>query len=208
MRKSTAFLMLITLLYARENPFEPTQTFLEKKQELLSIEKEAHLVQEDSNLTDSTENSLDEQPLIESNMVDEEPAQIIQQEIMVQQSSEKFALKDGCKENYSFLLTPFVAIEIHIDRILIKIDKKYPLINQDIHKEIQKFVFDFKSKESFYTQKEKICNSYFDNVVVGSHDKNGFFRVAVKTAFKIDNYEEHINTNDNTIIIKIVDLKN
>lgn len=186
-------LLLTSMLLARENPFQPTQTYIESKNILLQeVKNNENTYSNEDNLLVSDETQYNE----------------IQEDTIETKQNTQFLVKDGCKENYEFRLVDFIHISIDIDQITIQIDKKYPLINQDIHKDIQKFVFDFKSNTSFYTKREPICNNYFENISVGSHDKKGFFRIALKTSLDINNYVESIDTANNTIKINIIDINN
>lgn len=166
MKILTLFIFITFSLFARENPFEPTQEYNDKKSQLLEQQKTTILKDE----------------------IDETIPNIT-------------TVKDGCKQSYKFTPLDFMEISLVKDKIRVIVDKKYPMINEDIHNDIKKFVFDFQSKNSFYTVKEKLCNNYFKTFSVGSHFKKGYLRVVIETVNELDDYIDIIDPKNNVIEI-------
>jgi len=177
MKILTLLIFIALSLFSRENPFEPTQEYNDKKNQLLEQQK-----------TTIVKDEIKETEVIEVNQTNETISKII-------------TLKDGCKNSYKFTPLDFMEITLIKDKIRLVVDKKYPMINQDIHSDIKKFVFDFKSKKSFYTIKESLCNNYFKSFSVGSHFKRGYLRVVIETTKQLDQYVDIIDPKNNIIEI-------
>jgi hypothetical protein len=197
MKLLATILILSSIVLGRENPFEPTQTFLDQKQQLL-------IKQQSFEYQSTIKEIQQEDDTVEYQSEPVEAVSVQNAPETLNEEASQFTLKEGCKESYSFRLTDFINIEVKTDRLLIQVDPRHPLVNQDIHKDIQKFVFDFHGKKSFYTKRENICSNYFENISVGSHEKKGFFRIVLKTTLHIDNYIESIDTANNIIDVRII----
>lgn len=175
--KILTLLIFITLsLFSRENPFEPTQEYNDKKNQLL--EQQKMIIDED--IKDTRVSEVNQTNKTVSNVA---------------------TVKDGCKSSYKFTPLSFMEVSLVKDKIRLVVDKKYPMINQDIHSDIKKFVFDFKSKESFYTIKENLCNNYIKSFSVGSHFERGYFRVVIETTKQLEEYIDQIDPKNNIIEI-------
>lgn len=198
------FLFLAFTLFARENPFETTKTFEEKKQEYLKqieLEKQA---QKEAELAIKKEKEL------------QELAKKLQKEKLQKKKLQELALKEQAKrealqkeelkkkEQNAIKYNPlnFVKFKVYESSLVIYIDQSYKLINTDILKPVNKFLFDFKADASFYT-KRKVLNShpFYKSIVVGNHPKKGFFRVVIETNGDISSYKEDIKIENGTITI-------
>lgn len=119
----------------------------------------------------------------------EEPAQEVKQENI----EEETVLEDSgvpqddeiAKESYD--PTPFVSIksfsnrlEIHTDS---KVYRKFNLVD------VSKIVIDFHDTVNFYTKRMNIQSDFFEEVAVGNHKKEDFYRVVVKTTQAPQSYK-------------------
>ena len=175
------FFFLLTTLsimsFARLNPFEPTQTFIDLK------------------------NKHEQSPVkiseISSNNIKKEDTNC-----SVEKHVEKRVVvvkkKSNCKNVYKFMPLKFVNIDLKDDFIKINVAKKYKLINSIISDDNTKFVYDFKGKVTFYTIRKKLCSEYFDSFALGTHLEDNFFRVVIKVKKDIKEYKE--NKLDSIII--------
>ncbi|MEA2019147.1 MAG: AMIN domain-containing protein [Campylobacterota bacterium] len=174
------FMFIITLsldLFGRTNPFEPTDTFNEKKSEYYKIEKQKKDLKEQQQKNKA---------------------------IKIAKIKEKMAKAKikQTKQNENFKILPFVNVEIVNDILIIKVDKKYKLLNQDILKKQKKFLFDFKGNISFYTVRKMIKNKNFKSFAVGTHRKKNFFRVVVELEDDMIKYKEIIYSKKGMITIQ------
>jgi len=185
---------------ARENPFEPTDHFLEQKEMMIQanrdqkIEKEKIVnetkLKELANLESKNEmlKKLKEEQKIEKSLL-----------VNPDENTQKSYVPD-IKENFKVL--PFVKIYIVNNVLTIKVDTKYKLLNQDILKPNKKLLFDFSGKVSFYTVRKDIISEDFRSFAVGTHMEENFFRVVVDLPLDVIHYIEQIDAKNGTIVIK------
>jgi len=167
--------LFTTDLLSRENPFVATQTFIEKKKQIESkilqeLQDEDMIVDMDDNITED----------IADDMVEEE--------VVVKKEDPIY---------YDIL--PFIKVSTLSNKLIIDIEDKYKLINQDINHEERKFVFDFRGRLNIYTKRVFLNHNYFKSIIVGSHKKDNFFRVVVVLNDEISSYEDNLDI-DNSII--------
>lgn len=199
-----SFLFLAFTLFARENPFETTKTFEEKKQEYLKqieLEKQA---QKEAELAIAKEKELEELAL----KLEQEKKQrkkleelaLIQEEKRKALELEKIKNKEQSAVKYNPL--NFVKFKVYEGSLVIYIDQSYKLLNTDILKPTNKFLFDFKANANFYTKRKELANhSAFRSIAVGNHPEKGFFRVVIETKDDISNYKEDVEIENGTITI-------
>ena len=232
MKIITLLILTITFnisLFARLNPFEPTDHFTEQKEmviksnELDKIKKEQEtadkIVQEEKakqlevkKLSDEIKSKkladeLVAKELIEQNkktmMLEKEKKTLEENVKMALTKKEEVIVKKPyipeIKENFKIL--PFVKIDIVNDILTIKVDKKYKLLNQDILKPVKKLLFDFQGKVSFYTIRKDIISKDFKSLAVGTHMENNFFRVVIDLPEDIIKYTEKIDAKQGIITI-------
>lgn len=185
-------LLLSLALFARMNPFEATDTFEEKKLKLLAQQQALNL--QGVEYTDSIE--IQEDKVVDTS---NDIVNIITKKKEANKISES---KSQCNDSYVFEPLPFLIVSINNDMFTLNVKKEYELINQDINIANQKFVFDFKSDESFYTIRQELCSDYFSSFVIGSHIKDGFFRVVIKANDKVKSYQSQIDVINNSISLK------
>jgi len=170
------FMFIITLsldLFGRMNPFEPTDTFNEKKSEYYKIKEQ-------------------------------EKAKILENKHKKQiklDALKKVKIKAKVKKE-TFKILPFVNVEVINDKLIIKVDTKYKLLNQDILKAQKKLLFDFKGNVSFYTVRKSIEHKDFKSFAIGTHRKNNFFRVVVDLPENLVKYKEVISSKKGIITIQ------
>ena len=104
------------------------------------------------------------------------------------------------KETFNIL--PFVKVEVINNVLVITVDPKYKLINQDILKESNKYLFDFRGDLSFYTVRRDIEHKDFKSFAVGTHKKKKFFRVVIDMSDKISLYKEKVLTKKGIVTIQ------
>jgi hypothetical protein len=203
--KHLCLLFILTVvsveLSARENPFEPTDTYIDKQEEYFKQIEAKKLAKQKK----IEEDRLQEEMLLQR---EKELAQIElekQQELerIKQIQKEKEALeKQKIKEMKNYKALPFVTIQTFDKELLIHVDTKFQLINQDILKKQNKFLFDFSGNTSFYTIRKNLEHQHFKAYAIGTHRKEGYFRVVIDLSDKAINYKEHIDTKKGTISIK------
>lgn len=198
-------------LTARENPFEPTDTYEQKQQEYIAqIEAEQKAKQQEIETA-----RMQEQLLLEREKELEELELQKQQELqkitelqekrkILQEDTPKIILtQKAVVENVeNFKVLPFVTIQTTDDSLMIIVDKKFPLMNQDILKKEKKFLFDFKGNTSFYTIRKKLENMNFKAYAIGTHKDKGFFRVVIDLSNETAQYKESFDTKAGIIKIE------
>lgn len=199
-------------LYARENPFEPTDTFIEIQKQYIITQENQEIERkriEDEQIAkklkqDLLENKLAKQKakeqLIAKKKLEEEKLEQekIKQQLLKKLIEEKiFEEKKKKEKSIKYDILSFLNATTKSDRLIINIDKKYKLKNQIINHKNHKFVFDFNGTIDMYTKRVKLEHPYFESITIGSHKKDNFFRVVVVLKDIVSNYEENI---DNSII--------
>lgn len=198
---------------ARLNPFEPTDTFYEQQKEYLAKEKQEEQKQieleKQRKLAILAEQEAEEKAE-QLRLQKEHEAQVEKQRKLQEVKSpailtvvEKEKVIAVPKDSYKIL--PFVHIKVSQEGLEVFIDKRYKLINQDILEDQNKFLFDFRATESFYTVRKVLQNKDFKSFAVGTHMEQNFFRVVVELTHNVSNYKEYINSNKS--YIKITKIK-
>jgi len=214
--------LLVISLNARENPFEPTDIYkekqieflkqleLEEKQEKQQQEqmqlREQALLQKEKELEDLEYKQQEELRKIEelkaqrAALEKQKQQEIEQMEKMKEQKLlEIKKAKMAQKNKYNVL--PFVHIEANDDTLVLYVDTKFKLINQDILKDRKKILYDFRGHTSFYTIKKNLNSQAFKTFTVGTHKKKGFFRVVIEVNDPTSTYSESINTKEGKITL-------
>lgn len=219
-------ILLSITLFGRENPFEPTDQYLEEKKLLINkqakeeeeaklakqkaeqervakaiaAQKQAQELEEAKKREAQKQKELEylrkQQALLEAQKQEKE---IVQTKQQVSPKKVEKPYVPTIKENFKVL--PFVKIYIVNDVLTIEVDPKYPLLNQDILKPEKKFLFDFRGKVSFYTVRNKIISEDFNSFAVGTHMEKNFFRVVIDLTDKMSAYEEKIDSKKGIITI-------
>lgn len=221
--------ILVSLsLQARENPFEPTDQFLEQKEIIIKSNEEAELKKqqdEKNRIAQEFEDQKMAELKIAEKMMAENKAkeEMEKKKLQMAQADEKAKseMKVEAKvektiettpvvkekpyvptivENFKVL--PFVKIHVENDIITIQVDPQYPLLNQDILKPAKKFLFDFKGNVSFYTIRKDILSEDFQSFAVGTHMEKNYFRVVINLTDEMINYTETIDSKNGIITIK------
>jgi len=211
--------------FARENPFEPTDHFLDQKEMMIKANEKEKLKQEQDAINLKAQ-ELENQKLANEIKAQELENQKLAKEIEAQKmlelqkknemmAKEKAQIQKKLKESKmvknkpyipeikeNFKVLPFVKIFVVNDTLTIKVDKKYKLLNQDILTPDKKLLFDFAGKVSFYTVRKDIISESFKSFAVGTHMEEDFFRIVVDVPFDVINYSENIDSKNNIITIK------
>ena len=212
---SFLFLLLGLSLFARENPFEATETFEQKKQEYLKrieAEKEAQAKAQEAiekekelqKLAEQLEKEKAEKQRLEKLAMEEEEKRKAlelqkQQEMLAQQKA-----AEEEKERNAIKYNPlnFVKFTVYESSLVIHIDETYNLLNVDILKDSNKFLFDFEAHADFYTKRMVLDNHpLFKSIAIGNHPKKGFFRVVIAVNGDIDGFKEKVETQKGTVTI-------
>jgi len=186
-------------LFARENPFEPTDHFLEQKEMIIQANERERLQQEQEEINRKAK-ELEANKTAEMMTKKEVKTIKIQSAPKAETMMKKKAYVPQIKENFKVL--PFVKINVVNDLLTIKVDTKYKLLNQDILTPAKKLIFDFEGKVSFYTVRKDIISESFKSFAVGTHMEEGYFRVVIDLPEDIINYIEKIDTNKGIITIQ------
>jgi len=213
------FLIIISILMfleisliSRENPFEPTKTYLEEKKELkLALEKENNktkviksiMKQEIVSKPTVTKQEIVSKPTITKQKIVSKPVTISTiKQITIKPMEEIIVQKPKKTKIYKYHLLPFV--DIHIINNIMSISTKYKLKKFFLLEEENKLVFDYVGKNRFYTKRE-ILSSHkdFNKVIIGAHPEDYYFRVVIQTKEKVEKYKVEINKEkDKTITIQ------
>ncbi|MDC0933753.1 hypothetical protein OAR97_07865 [Arcobacteraceae bacterium] len=196
---------LCVSLFARENPFEPTDHYLEQKEMVIKA-NELEQIKKEQEAADLIAEEMKEKELEAQKIAD---AKALEMQIKKEKEMQKLTVKEEpiieevyipeIKENFRVL--PYVKIYVINDVLTIKVDPKYKLLNQDILKPAKKLLFDFEGKVSFYTIRKDIISEDFKSLTVGTHMEEEFFRVVIDVPEDIINYVETIDSKNGIITI-------
>ena len=203
------FLIIISILMfleisliSRENPFEPTKTYLEEKKELkLALEKENNKTKAIKSIM--KQEIVSKKPTMTKQEIVSKPVTISTiKQITIKPMEEIIVQKPKKTKIYKYHLLPFV--DIHIINNIMSISTKYKLKKFFLLEEENKLVFDYVGKNRFYTKRE-ILSSHkdFNKVIIGAHPEDYYFRVVIQTKEKVEKYKVEINKEkDKTITIQ------
>jgi len=190
-------------LFARLNPFEPTDHFLEQKEMVIKANQMEQLQKEQDAINKKAQELEKEKLAKEIEVLKEKKETMLQLQKENTKAKEKIVKKayvPEIKENFKVL--PFVKIFVVNDILTIKVDKKYKLLNQDILKPNKKLLFDFEGKASFYTIRKEIISESFKSFAVGTHMEENFFRIVIDVPYDIIHYNEKIDSQNGIITIE------
>ena len=190
-------------LFARLNPFEPTDHFLEQKEMVIKANQMEQLQKEQDAINKKAQELAKEKLAKEIEVLKEKKETMLQiqkDNIKAKEKIIKKAYVPEIKENFKVL--PFVKIFVVNDILTIKVDKKYKLLNQDILKPNKKLLFDFEGKTSFYTIRKEIISESFKSFAVGTHMEENFFRIVIDVPYDIIHYNEKIDSQNGIITIE------
>jgi hypothetical protein len=187
-------------MYARDNPFEPTQVYINEKKILLDeLNKK--------NTPKIKKLKVIKKDIIKPRVVKEE---VIKQEreiiilkpvqlIVYDTSSNKKLKKTKEIKTYKYNLLPFV--DIHITDDIMSIATKYKLKNYFILKSENRLIFDYFGKKRFYTKRE-ILSSHkdFKKITIGAHPEDYYFRIVIQAQDSVFKYKATIDKGLATII--------
>ena len=189
-------------LISRENPFEPTKTYLEEKKELkLALEKENNKTKAIKSIM--KQEIVSKKPTMTKQEIVSKPVTISTiKQITIKLMEEIIVQKQKKTKIYKYHLLPFV--DIHITNNIMSISTKYKLKKFFLLEEENKLVFDYVGKNRFYTKRE-ILSSHkdFNKVIIGAHPEDYYFRVVIVPAYNNSKYKV-INNENGLITIKRV----
>lgn len=210
-------IILSVLLLARSNPFEPTETYAEKKQQLMEEQARQEEIQREKKLAEQREKlnmmAMKQQEIIEETNINENPEEnVIElkpakeepkvEPKVIEKVVEKVVERVEVIQIQNYELLPFLSARLGPEYIQFSVDKKYKFIDQMIMYKNKKFIFDFQGKVNFYTKRKMLKNPYFESIVIGNHPKKKFFRVVIKVKDSIKNYKESIDSKNFKFTIK------
>jgi hypothetical protein len=196
MIKNNLFIFSVLVLFAsfleaRENPFEPTQTYQEEKTKLIKSLKQ--------------NKEIKKKPLPVDTITKVKKAV---EEIIVTLPKIKQDDLNGTQKNvkpveiktYKYNLLPFVKIDIKND--IMNISTKYKLKKFFIVKKENKLVFDYIGKKRFYTKRETLSSHKdFNKIIIGAHPDRYYFRVVIQTKGKATDAKVNIDKKTNLVTI-------
>ena len=94
----------------------------------------------------------------------------------------------------------FVKISYNNDTF--NIDSKYKIEKKFTLEKDKKIIVDFKAKEQFSTKREKLNSTNYENIAIGNHKREGFFRVVIQLNKNPSEYKVNYNNNKSISIIK------
>ena len=224
----TFLLIFSTILFARENPFAPTNAYEEEAARIIEMNEidENYDVefQQEQQYVDTMYEKMNnpEEPL--KPLVPEKPA-LTEKEVekMIEKAQKESEAKTKTivkkviiekpvevqqvvyvKPRLDVInekeILPFVKIEYDNDKI--DIFSKYKVTKKITLPGKKKIILDYMAKENFYTKRETLESTNFPKIAVGNHKKDKFFRVVVELAEIPENYE--VTYDDKMVsIIKI-----
>lgn len=210
-----SFLFLALSLFSRENPFEATETFEQKKKEYLKqieLEKEAQAKAEEAiakekelqELAAKLEKEKDEKERLEKlALEEEEKRKALEQKQEAEKLAEQKALEEEIEKNaLKYNPLEFVSFKVYEDHMTINVEQLYKLLNVDVLKPSNKFLFDFKGHTDFYTKRKVLDNHpLFKSIAIGNHPQKGYFRIVIETNGDIKDFKEDIDVKNGIITI-------
>ena len=180
-------MMLVSLLYSRENPFEPTQQYIQQID--INTTTTQQVVQPKQNVVvEPVTIQIKSAPIVvkTNNNTKQQTKKIVPKKVIVEEK---------------FNILPFMKLSIVDDVLTIITNKKYKFKRSDKIKEENKIFFDFIGKKSFYTKSRTIVNENYDKFTVGTHLKQNYFRIVIQLSGDISLYKYSVNKKTNTITI-------
>ncbi len=227
MKKISLFIALLILssnLNARENPFEPTQTYNEEVARLMEIDEsypeefdnqEEYYIKE---IQDNMKaNSINKDTKASNNkkepevLTEEKVKKLITQaqqktvsetkkivkELKEQKPEEIIYVKPRTDVSYEKAILPFLKLEYTNEKF--QLQSKYKVFKKFTLPNKNKMILDFYANENFYTIREDLNSTNFTKITVGNHKKDKFFRVVVELSDTPLNYEVTYDDNQVTI---------
>ncbi|MFV0563550.1 AMIN domain-containing protein [Malaciobacter mytili] len=227
MKKISLFIALLILssnLSARENPFEPTQTYNEEVARLMEIDEsypdefdnqEKYYIKEiqdnmkaNSINKDTKASNEKKEPEV---LTEEKVKKLITQaqqktvsetkkivkELKEQKSEEIIYVKPRTDVSYEKEILPFLKLEYTNEKL--QLQSKYKVFKKFTLPNKNKMILDFYANENFYTIREDLNSTNFTKITVGNHKKDKFFRVVVELSDTPLNYEVTYDDNQVTI---------
>lgn len=97
---------------------------------------------------------------------------------------------------------PLLSIDLLNNTLMITTSNNYKLIKYYQDNTNKKFVFDFKANVSIPSVKENLDSQYFKSYAVGNHLENGFFRVVIVAHDYLESSKVEVKNNTLVTIIK------
>ncbi|AXH16156.1 hypothetical protein CRU99_08305 [Malaciobacter mytili] len=227
MKKISLFIALLILssnLSARENPFEPTQTYNEEVARLMEIDEsypdefdnqEKYYIKEiqdnmkaNSINKDTKASNEKKEPEV---LTEEKVKKLITQaqqktvsetkkivkELKEQKPEEIIYVKPRTDVSYEKEILPFLKLEYTNEKL--QLQSKYKVFKKFTLPNKNKMILDFYANENFYTIREDLNSTNFTKITVGNHKKDKFFRVVVELSDTPLNYEVTYDDNQVTI---------
>ncbi|MFY9074509.1 AMIN domain-containing protein [Malaciobacter mytili] len=227
MKKISLFIALLILssnLSARENPFEPTQTYNEEVARLMEIDEsypdefdnqEKYYIKEiqdnmkaNSINKDTKASNEKKEPEV---LTEEKVKKLITQaqqktvsetkkivkELKELKPEEIIYVKPRTDVSYEKEILPFLKLEYTNEKL--QLQSKYKVFKKFTLPNKNKMILDFYANENFYTIREDLNSTNFTKITVGNHKKDKFFRVVVELSDTPLNYEVTYDDNQVTI---------
>ncbi|RXJ98203.1 hypothetical protein CRU98_10605 [Arcobacter sp. CECT 8986] len=228
MKKISLFITLLIIasnLYARENPFVPTQSYNEEVARLNEINdsypdefegQEKLYIQEIQDKMKSNPDSINKDTKsakknIKTDLTEDkiktlitkaqektvkETKQLVEQ-LKKQEKEEIIYVKPRTDVSMEKQILPFVKLEYTNQKL--DLYSKYKVFKKFTLPNQNKIILDFYAKENFYTKREDLNSTNFTKITIGNHQKDKFFRVVIELTSTPDNYEVTYADNHVTI---------
>jgi len=208
------FYLIMTLLVvgnlnlsARENPFEPTKTYEEELARMMEIEEDfpAEFQEKDGSQYEQMTPVVEEAPKVE-----------VKKEVVAPKVVAKPKVPD---ENLVYVplreqtftkqavISVLPGVEISFEGKKLEIKSKYEVFQKFDLNEENKIILDFRATTSFYTIRKDLNSQYFSKLVVGNHQDEKFFRVALQLPASPKDYKVTYNDDIVTILFEESGLK-
>lgn len=194
-------------LSARENPFEPTKTYEEELARMMEIEEDfpAEFQEKDASQYEQMTPVVEEAPKVE-----------VKKEVVAPKVVAKPKVPD---ENLVYVplreqtftkqavISVLPGVEISFEGKKLEIKSKYEVFQKFDLNEENKIILDFRATTSFYTIRKDLNSQYFSKLVVGNHQDEKFFRVALQLPASPKDYKVTYNDDIVTILFEESGLK-
>ena len=215
-----SFLVVVTALQARENPFMPTKTYEDEMQRMMEIEIDpAPEFQEKKE--SQYEYTMEKKPTPIAKTPEQIAAELKakqRKEAQAKKAKELEAQKKALeKAKAEAKKNPLIYVKMRNDVIVdkkidvlpflnieytntqLKIHSKYKVFKKFYLEDENKLILDFRGYTSFYTRHYDLEGNAFSKFSIGNHKEQRFFRVVIKLKEKSEHYE--VTYDENMVLV-------
>ncbi len=210
------FYLMITLLVignlnlsARENPFEPTKTYEEELARMMEMEEDfpAEFQEKDPSAYEQMT------PVVEpvAPKVEVKKEAVVAPKVVAKPKVPDENLVYVPLREQTFtkqaVISVLPGVEISFEGKKLEIKSKYEVFQKFDLNDENKIILDFRATTSFYTIRKDLNSQYFSKLVVGNHQDEKFFRVALQLPASPKDYKVTYNDDVVTIVFEESGLK-